>query len=83
MPINHLAKAAFDHARRRAALGLFRIASMILRRATDLFERRRIARDALRVAVVAARLLERCAGLLLLGMSWRKDQPQRGRTDPS
>jgi hypothetical protein len=83
MPINHLAKATFDYARRRAALGLFLLASFILRRATDLFQRRRIARVDLRVALAAAKLLERCAGVLLLGMSWPKDRSDRGRTDPS
>jgi hypothetical protein len=83
MPISRLAKATFDYARRRAALGLFLLASCILRRATDLFQRRRIARVDLRVALSAAKLLERCAGVLLLGMSWSKDQSVRGRTDPS
>jgi hypothetical protein len=81
MPISHLAKATFDYARRRAALGLFLLASFILRRATDLFQRRRIARVDLRVALAAAKLLERCAGVLLLGMSWPKDRS--GRTDRS
>jgi hypothetical protein len=83
MPISHLGKATFDYVRRRAALGLFRLASLILRRATDLFQRRRIARVDLRVALAAAKVLERCAGVLLLGMSWPKDQSDRGRTDPS
>jgi hypothetical protein len=83
MPISHLAKATFDHARRRAALGLFRLASLILRRATDLFQRRQIARVALRVALAAAKLLERSAGVLLLGTSRPKDQPDRGKTGQS
>jgi hypothetical protein len=83
MPISHLAKATFDHARRRAALGLFRLASLILRRATDLFQQRRIARFALRVVLAATKLLERCAAVLLLGTNRPKDQRDRGRTDPS
>ena len=83
MPINRLAKATFDYARRRAALGLFRLASYILRGATDLFQRRQIARVALRCALAATKLLERSAGVLLLGMSRPKDQQDRGRTDPS
>jgi hypothetical protein len=83
MPISHLAKATFDHARRRAALGLFRLASLILRRATDLFQRRRIPRVVLGGVLAATKLLERCAGVLLLGMSRPKDQPDRGRTGPS
>ena len=83
MPISHLAKATFDYVRHRAALGLFRLASLILRYATDLFQRRRIARVNLVVALSAAGLLERCAGVLLLGMSRPQDQPDRSRTDPS
>jgi hypothetical protein len=83
MPISHLAKATFDHGRRRAALGLFRLASLILSRATDLFQQRRIARAALAAALAAAKLLERCGGVLLLGMSRPKDQPDRGRTGQS
>jgi hypothetical protein len=83
MPITQLAKATFDHGRRRAALGLFRLASLILRRATDLFQRHQIARVNLGVALAAAKLLERCAGVLLLGIGRRGDQPDRGRTDPS
>jgi hypothetical protein len=83
MPVSHLAKATFDHARRRTALGLFRLASLILRRATDRFQRRWIARVHLRVALAAAKLLERCGGVLLLGISWTKDQPDRGRKDTS
>jgi hypothetical protein len=83
MPISRLARTTFDHARRQAALGLFRLASSILRRATDLFQRRQIARVALRVALAAAKLLERSAGVLLLGMSRPKNQQDRGRTDPS
>jgi hypothetical protein len=81
MPINRLARATFDYARRSAALGLFRLASFILRRATDLFQRRRIARVDLRVALSAAKFLERCAGVLLLGMSRPKGQPDRGSAD--
>jgi hypothetical protein len=83
MPSNHLAKATFDYVRRRAALGLFRLASLILRRATDLFQLRQIARVDLRVALSAAKLLERCGGVLLLGMRRPEDQSDRGRTDRS
>jgi hypothetical protein len=81
MPINRLARATFDYARRSAALGLFRLASFILRRATDLFQRRRIARADLGAALAAAKLLERCGGVLLLGMSRPQDQSDRGKTD--
>jgi hypothetical protein len=73
MVIIRSAKSAFDNARRWGALALFRLASTLLRRATDLFQRRRIARADLHVALATARLLERCAGVLLLGLGRHHD----------
>jgi hypothetical protein len=81
MPVIRLAQSVLDPMRRRGALGLFRLASLILRRATDLFQRRRIARADLGAALAAAKLLERCGGVLLLGMSRPQDQSDRGKTD--
>jgi hypothetical protein len=73
MPIIRSARSGFDSARRCGALALFRLASSLLRGATDLFQRRRIARMDLRVALAAARLLQRCAGMLLLGLGRHHD----------
>jgi hypothetical protein len=68
MPIVRRAKSAFDNARRWGALVLLRLARGILSGATDLFRRGRIARAGLRIALAIARFLQRCAGLLLLGL---------------
>jgi hypothetical protein len=68
MPIVGRAKSALDNARRWGALVLLRLASGVLRRAADLFRRGRIAHAGLRVALAIARFLQRCAGLLLLGL---------------
>jgi hypothetical protein len=73
MPIIDSAKSAFDHARRRGALGLFRLASSILRKGLSLYERRMISRVDLRVALSTARFLERLAGTLLLGSGRHPD----------
>jgi hypothetical protein len=73
MSIIPAAKSVFDSARRWGALVLFRLASTLLRRATDLFQRGRIARFDLRVALATARLLERCAGVMLLGLRRHND----------
>jgi hypothetical protein len=76
MPVIPLAQSVLDPMRRRGALGLFRLASSILRRATHLYQRRRIARSHLRVALSTARLLERSASALLLGSRRRQDQSE-------
>jgi hypothetical protein len=77
------ANSVFRDMRHRGALGLFRLASTILRRATNRYQRRRIARGHLRVALSTARLLERSAGALLLGLRQGQDQSDRGRIDRS
>ena len=68
MPLIDSAKSALEHARRWAALGLFRLASSILRKGLGLYERQRISRVNLGVALSTARLCERSAGVLLLGL---------------
>jgi hypothetical protein len=73
MPTISSAQCAFDNARRRGALALFRLASTVLRGATDLFQKHRISRVDLRVVLATAKLLERCAGLLLLGLGRHHD----------
>jgi hypothetical protein len=61
------AKSALDHACRWCARGLFRLASYILRRSINLYERRTIPPIVLRAALFAVRCLERSAALLMFG----------------
>jgi hypothetical protein len=65
--------AALENARRRGALGVFRLASRILRHAMVLHRQRRISHNRLRTVLSGTRLLERFGALLALG-GRRKDQ---------
>jgi hypothetical protein len=67
-------RAAVEGARRWGAIGLFRLASSILRYAMMLHRQRRISCSDLRVALSATRMLERAGALLALGRRWRKRQ---------
>src|ERR1700675_4660826 len=60
-------RAAVEGARRWVAIGLFRLASSILRYAMMLHRQRRISRSDLRTVLSATRLLERARALLALG----------------
>jgi len=67
-------RAAVEDARRWGAIGLFRLASSILRCAMILHRQRRISRRGLQNALSATRLLERAGALLALGRRRRKHQ---------
>jgi hypothetical protein len=67
MPTIRTANSALGHVRRWCARGLFQLASSILRRAINLYERRTIPPVVLRVALFAVRCLERSAALLMFG----------------
>ena len=67
-------RAAVEGARRWGAIGLFRLASRILRYAMMLHRQRRISRSDLRTVLSATRVLERAGALLALGRRWRKRQ---------
>jgi hypothetical protein len=67
-------RAAIENARRWGAIGVFRLASSILRCAMILHRRRRISRRGLQNALSATRSLERLGALLALGRRWRKHQ---------
>src|SRR5260370_19022148 len=69
-----LIRASIANARRWGAIGLFRLASCILRYAMMLHRQRRISRSDLRTVLSATRLLERTGALLALGRRWRKRQ---------
>ncbi|HEY6259496.1 MAG TPA: hypothetical protein VIY51_27265 [Xanthobacteraceae bacterium] len=73
MPLKIPTRSAFDQARRWAALGLLRLASLVLRKSLDLYQTRNISRVDLRIALSAARLLERSGGVLLLGLKRHSD----------
>jgi hypothetical protein len=65
-------RAAVEGARRWVAIGLFRLASSILRYAMMLHRQRRISHSDLRIALSATRMLERAGASLALGRRWRK-----------
>jgi hypothetical protein len=77
MSIFRLAKSTFDFARSRGAIGLFRLARFILRRGTDLYQRRVISGVDLGVALSTAKLLDRLAETLLLGLRRHRDWSDR------
>jgi hypothetical protein len=62
------------NARRWGAIGVFRLASSILRCAVILHRQRRISRRGLHTVLSATRLLERLGALLALGRRWRNRQ---------
>src|ERR1700726_601761 len=66
--------APIANARRWGAIGVFRLASSILRCAMILHRQRRFSRRGLRNALSATRLLERLGALLALGRRRRKHQ---------
>src|ERR1700736_1264805 len=65
-------RAPIANARRWGAIGVFRLASSVLRCAMILHRQRRISRRGLQNALSATRLLERVGALLALGRRWRK-----------
>ena len=67
-------RAAVEGARRWGAIGLFRLASSVLRYAMMLHRQRRISPSDLRTVLSATRLLERAGALLALGHRRRKHQ---------
>jgi hypothetical protein len=67
-------KASIANARRWGAIGVFRLASSILRCAMILHRQRRISRRGLQNVLSATRMLERLGALLALGRRWRKRQ---------
>src|ERR1700736_2829800 len=69
-----LIRASIANARRWGAIGVFRLASSILRCAMILHRRRRISRRGLQNILSATRLLERAGALLALGRRRRKHQ---------
>src|ERR1700693_78382 len=69
-----LIRARIANARRWGAIGVFRLASSILRCAMILHQQRRISRRGLQNALSATRLLERAGALLALGHRRRKHQ---------
>ena len=64
MSIIRSTKSALGHARRSGARGLFRLASSILRRSINLYERRMVPPVVIGVALSAVRFLERSAARL-------------------
>src|ERR1700680_3744603 len=66
--------APIANARRWGAIGVFRLASSILRCAMILHRQRRISRRGLRTVLSGTRLLERVGALLALGRRWRRRQ---------
>jgi hypothetical protein len=67
-------KTAIEGARRWGAIGMFRLASCILRYATMLHRQRKISYSGLLTVLSGTRLLERLGALLALGHRWRKRQ---------
>ena len=65
-------RASIADARRWGAIGVFRLASSILRCAMIMHRKRRISRRGLQTVLSATRLLERVGALLALGRRWRK-----------
>jgi len=64
--------AGLEHARRRGAIGAFRLASLMLRWAMMRHRQRRISHNRLRTVLSGTRWLERCGAWLALGR-----KPQR------
>jgi hypothetical protein len=81
MPTIGAAKFAFRQARRWVASGLFRLASAILHRCINRYERSIISPVALRVALFVVRLLERSAALLAFGPRPHDDRKDPGRSN--
>ena len=75
MPTIRAARSALGHARRCGARCLFRLASCILRRSVDLYERRVIPPIVLRMALWGVRCLERSAAVLVFGR-WPHHKPE-------
>src|ERR1700676_5178447 len=69
-----LIRASIANARRWGAIGVFRLASSILRWAMILHRQRRISRRGLQNVLSTTRLLERVGAWLALGRRWRSRQ---------
>src|ERR1700724_1577583 len=69
-----LITASIANARRWGAIGVFRLASSILRCAMILHRQRRISRRGLQNVLSATRLLQRAGALMALGRRRRKRQ---------
>jgi hypothetical protein len=72
--VKFAAKSALDHARRSGARALFRLASSILRRSINLYERRMVPPVVLRAALSGVRFLERSAAVLVFGRGSHHDR---------
>ncbi len=72
--VGRVIRASIASARRWGAIGVFRLASSILRCAMILYRQRRISRRGLQTVLSATRLLERLGALLALGRRFRKRQ---------
>ncbi len=77
MPHIARAQSALGLARRRAALGLLRLASLLLRKGLSLYQREKISKIDLCVALSTARLLQRSAGILLRARSHAQRQSKQ------
>jgi hypothetical protein len=66
--------AAVENAKRWTAIGILRIASLILRCAMNLHQQRRISHNGLRTVLSGTRVLERFGAWLVLGRRRQKRQ---------
>ena len=83
MPIIACAGFALDQDRRWGALGLFRLASTILRRGLALYERGKIFKSLLCVTLAVVRCAEHAAAVALLGRKRPQGlQDHNGRDQP-
>src|SRR5216684_3289097 len=72
-----LIRASIANARRWGAIGVFRLASSILRCAMILHRRRRISHRGLRTVLSGTRLLERVGALLALGRRRKRQELEK------
>src|SRR6202048_3490327 len=73
-----LITASIANARRWGAIGVFRLASSILRCAMILHRQRRISHDGLRTVLSGTRLLERFGAWLALGHRRKRQKVEEG-----
>ncbi|WP_143039771.1 MULTISPECIES: hypothetical protein [Bradyrhizobium] len=69
--------AAVENARRWTAIGIFRIASLILRCAMNLHQQRRISHNGLRTVLSGTRVLERFGAWLVLDRRRKRQQDEQ------
>lgn len=70
-------RGAIENARRWGAIGLFRLASRILRYAMITYRQRRISHNGLRIVLSGTRLLERFGAWLALGHRRKRQQVEK------